>query len=1311
MTMTTYTFAVVAGIMVASAAAMPRTNALDCVPAGDFVARLYFSDPLELTNLYRYDIHYVNRTERYARVGVDSNLYVRFINEGWTVLVDEEATAALYPEISPFTFNGGYREVHETYAAMQAVTAAYPAITELIDYGDSQNKTMGGDTHGGQFNPGFDLLALKITNKQIPGPKPAFFLMCAIHAREITTPELGMLFIDWLTQRYATDPEVRYLVDYHVTYVVPNVNPDGYWIVARGPYMQRKNANRAGSTYWPPSSSTQYGVDLNRNHSFKWNSGGSSSYPLDQTYRGPAAASEPEVSQLQDFIRTIFPDQRGPGDYDPAPTNATGILITLHSYGDLILWPWGFTGSAAPNGAALAAMGNKFATYNGYSPGQSYTLYPTSGTSDDWGYGELGIPSFTFECGSTFMPAYSDVARQWNLNRPAFLYACKIAHTPYLTIYGPDALNVTATPSGNTVILTATIDDTKNGNQIITAAEYYLDLPHWRSGAVAHPMSAADGSFNSPVEVVTATIDGAVLGQAQHVLLVRGRDSGGNWGVYGAAFANLLDVPPPFVDITTPDHTVPYEVSTVTVQGTNASSVVGGMTWTNLANGVAGTLAAAVTWQITAVPLVLGPNQIVVTGTNAVGATAQDVVTVTRAAALPPFVDITNDNYTVSYDQTTATISGMKNESTVGWLTWQNTLNGAHGSIPAVPVWTITGMPLAVGENIITVTGTNAMNVAASDTVVITRGDIGTGAPYLRILDGWCSPTMMTVTGINNLHVVGHVRWVNLRTGASGSVPATPTWTIRTRYFEPGPNTIWVCGTNCLGEAASDERVIIATGPPFVDITNDNLVVDYDVEQATIAGTNNAYVIGDMLWTNLLTAGHGTVTAASSWVVAGIWLASGTNIIIVTGFNSAWQTAHDTVTIVRAAAPFGIPLVTIFQEDCTVPYETTSIRLTGVNNEHVVGMMNYECFVGPDSIDFGAFPATPSWSVDVQLGIGENEIYVWGTNVIGEDGWDVVVVTRAPEPIEPAPIEQFSIRLSNDFATPIVTWSNQTATVLVCTNEYYTTAPSAWFVRAADVQSPWLDTAAPETKSVFYRLVAGGATSAYDVGKMTVPVDQADGFVKRETWLSSPFDFINAEGKIVPVVSFADVGVDRVVRNEAGPPWRRDMVISQSAFGGTVLSAARANGTWVAQQPAATNWYRQRMYKIVINKTHTGAARALTFVGMVPTNDPAHVADVQQSDGVRRAENWCAAWFPWCLPFDVSGIAMAVNPEAGAPSRRDRVVSRHRTGTVSATRGNGIWQPSSPLATNLYPGTGYNVIINRAHPGPARAWRANRVIP
>ena len=66
---------------------------------------------------------------------------------------------------------------------------------------------------------------------------------------------------------------------------------------------------------------------------------------------------------------------------------------------------------------------------------------------------------------------------------------------------------------------------------------------------------------------------------------------------------------------------------------------------------------------------------------------------------------------------------------------------------------------------------------------------------------------------------------------------------------------------------------------------------------------------------------------------------------------------------------------------------------------------------------------------------------------------------------------------------------------------------------------------------------------------------------------------------------------------------------------------------------------------------------------------------------------------------------------AARPARRARVLSQHAVQIVSAMRGNGVWLPSVPAATNVYPGSGDNVIINKAHPGTARAWHVRQVIP
>ena len=55
--------------------------------------------------------------------------------------------------------------------------------------------------------------------------------------------------------------------------------------------------------------------------------------------------------------------------------------------------------------------------------------------------------------------------------------------------------------------MTASINDTKNGNQAINAAEAYVDTPPWRGGA-AVALSATDGSFNSTAEAVQGTLSG-----------------------------------------------------------------------------------------------------------------------------------------------------------------------------------------------------------------------------------------------------------------------------------------------------------------------------------------------------------------------------------------------------------------------------------------------------------------------------------------------------------------------------------------------------------------------------------------------------------------------------------------------------------------------------------------------------------------------------------------------------------------------------------------------------------------------------------
>jgi hypothetical protein len=343
---------------------------------------------------------------------------------------------------------------------------------------------------------------------------------------------------------------------------VPVVNPDGREIVESGPgtpYTQRKNANTSlGSCSNPPTGSSQYGIDLNRNADFQWGGAGTSASPCNLTYRGVSAASEPENYYLQNFLSSLYPDQRGPALSDTAPLSTTGTFITLHSYSNLVLLPWGWQecnsqacppNQQAPNDIGLRSLAFRMSYFNGYETGQpSEVLYAASGGTDDWAYGALGIASYTFEVGpesgtcSGFMPAYTcQDSLFWPKNRDALIYAAKSARQPYTLSLGPTTitptLSLTTTVAGIPISLTAPINDSTYGDfginppasQAIAQAEYYLDTPPWASGT-ALPMSAQDGTFNSASEVASAAIDTTGLSLGRHTVFVRGRDGAGNWG-------------------------------------------------------------------------------------------------------------------------------------------------------------------------------------------------------------------------------------------------------------------------------------------------------------------------------------------------------------------------------------------------------------------------------------------------------------------------------------------------------------------------------------------------------------------------------------------------------------------------------------------------------------------------------------------------------------------------------------------------------------------------------------------------------------
>jgi len=241
---------------------------------------------------------------------------------------------------------------------------------------------------------------------------------------------------------------------------------------------------------------------------------------------------------------------RDEDDTVAAPDSTPGILLHLQSYSEIVMWPWGFTSTPAPNNSALQTLGRKLAFFNGYAPQQAFELLPTEGTLTDFSYGDLGVASISIMLGTSYFQDCDPFETTiFPKNLKLLIEAAKMVRTPYLTPSGPSVININiGEQQSDTIQISATINDSTYNNangieptQQITAAENYIDVPPWVSAPipVAFNMNTSDGIFDSPVEEVTAMIDISDQSPGRHTVFIRGQDADGNWGNFSAAFMEI----------------------------------------------------------------------------------------------------------------------------------------------------------------------------------------------------------------------------------------------------------------------------------------------------------------------------------------------------------------------------------------------------------------------------------------------------------------------------------------------------------------------------------------------------------------------------------------------------------------------------------------------------------------------------------------------------------------------------------------------------------------------------------------------------
>ncbi|MBS2038256.1 hypothetical protein JST97_24945 [bacterium] len=299
----------------------------------------------------------------------------------------------------------GYTSYEQMAIRLDQLARKYPELAQRVSLGKSVE--------------GREIWALRI-GKQPEGKAPGVVITGCHHAREWMTVEVPLELASKMLDGYSRDKDMKSRVESLETWIVPMVNPDGYEYSRTEDSWWRKNRRvneetgcpqpkpPSGDFEWP----TPVGVDLNRNYfdpnrpemyrdpgdkpcSYQDDPSHTSDGPRTDTYRGPRGASEPETQAMQKLVLQR-PNIRGVLDY--------------HSYGNLILIPWGYKNEQPVNVAEYQRLGAAMnqALGGDYKVQPSMDLYPTTGTSSDVFHanGKLAI---TMEIGKSFQPPASEI--------------------------------------------------------------------------------------------------------------------------------------------------------------------------------------------------------------------------------------------------------------------------------------------------------------------------------------------------------------------------------------------------------------------------------------------------------------------------------------------------------------------------------------------------------------------------------------------------------------------------------------------------------------------------------------------------------------------------------------------------------------------------------------------------------------------------------------------------------------------------------------------------------------------------------------
>lgn len=226
----------------------------------------------------------------------------------------------------------------------------------------------------------------------------------------------------------------------------------------------------------------------------------------------------------------------------------------------------------------------------------------------------------------------------------------------------------------------------------------------------------------------------------------------------------------------TASDTYDTDLPSVNISG-GASASATSVTWANDRGG-SGTCSGTSTWSAS-VQLSMGENVISVAARDSAGNTATDSIIVTcKNAGLQPTISITSPTSDPKYDTTSSVVSlggSASDVSGIARVEWFSN-RGYSGVCTGTTSWSVAGIPVASGPNVITVVAVTNTGLQASDSIIVSDPPPTISITYPTDCGEWIansSPILIRGVASDNDQVT-QVKWS--RSGSSDTCTGTTDW-------------------------------------------------------------------------------------------------------------------------------------------------------------------------------------------------------------------------------------------------------------------------------------------------------------------------------------------------------------------------------------------------------------------------------------------------------------------------------------------------------------------------------------------------------